>query len=75
MRVRTCKQLKIRDYGSHSRLAVCAVPSAHQSTQLVGGDTEASPRGGEQEGGADSAGRAVHLVPVVVAADAHIIRH
>ena len=52
MRVRTCKQLTMRDYGSHSRVAVCAVPSAHQTTQLVGGDAEASPRG-EEGGGAE----------------------
>ena len=56
MRVRTCKQLTMRDYGSHSRVAVCAVPSAHQTTQLVGGDAEASPRGEEQEGGGHSRG-------------------
>ena len=56
MCLRTYEQLTIRDYGSHSRVAVCTVPSAHESTQLVGGDTEASPRGEEQEGGGHSRG-------------------
>ena len=62
-RVRRCQQLAIRDCGSHSRVAVCAVPSAHQSTQLVGGDAETSPRSEEQGGGAEEESHATRPHP------------